>query len=314
MFRTAFPTAPEDVERKEAAWVKANYDTSGTNKSGKARFAGTWVNPDVALEIAREYNLEPVIAPLADASPDPNMVYRKSQKMLQQQPTPVASPVAHAGAAAAPPAKRRREASPAAPSITLVNPPTETGATPARQVPVFLRRQPVSPSSRRSTRQRSPAPATPAAAAKTPKTPKTVKAVHEHLVSIYTNSDETAVEEEDTEVVTVAQPDMEEDVREQKELVERLKAERSAAEASQMLATEGSTQTLAPKREREDEKVEYKLDIKEPETEERAVASNSRARVPRQMPPERKSLAWGALLFAAGLGAVCVFSPHPTVS
>ncbi|EKM58366.1 uncharacterized protein PHACADRAFT_252627 [Phanerochaete carnosa HHB-10118-sp] len=293
MFRTAFPTAPEDVERKEAAWVKATYDTSGANKSGKARFAGTWVNPDVALEIAKDYNLEPVIVPLADASPDPNMVYRKSQKLLQQQPTPVASPVAHTGAAArdaAPPAKRRRDASPTA-SATLVNPSAETGATPAR----------------RSTRQRSPATVTPAA--KTPKTPKTIKAVHEHLVSIHTNSDETAVEEEDMEIVKVAQPNVEEDVREQKELVERLKADRSAAEASQMLAVEGSTQSVAPKREREDEKVEYKLDIKEPETEERAVVSNSRVRV--QMPPERKSLAWGALLFAAGLGAVTFLPSLP---
>lgn len=131
MFRTAFPTAPEDIERKEAAWVKATYDTTGANKSGKARFAGTWVTPEVALEIAKDYNLEPVIAPLALAQPDPNMVYRKSQKTTQQ-PTPAASPVVTqvsvAPRDAAPPAKRRREASPTA------NPPAETGATPARQV------------------------------------------------------------------------------------------------------------------------------------------------------------------------------------
>lgn len=130
MFRTAFPTAPEDIERKEAAWVKATYDTAGANKSGKARFAGTWVTPEVAVEISKEYNLELVIAPLAEAQPDPTLVYRKSQKT--QQPTPVASPTTQTAGVprdAAPPAKRRREASPAL---------AEAGATPARQVRATL--------------------------------------------------------------------------------------------------------------------------------------------------------------------------------
>ena len=124
MFRTAFPTAPEDVERKEAHWVKQNYDTAGANKSGKARFAGTWVTPEVALTISKDYNLELVIAPLAEASPDPNMVYRKSSKGLQQ-PTPTASP-----AGAAPPAKRRRETSPAHP--TTAAPPAEASVSPSK--------------------------------------------------------------------------------------------------------------------------------------------------------------------------------------
>lgn len=315
MFRTAFPTAPEDVERKEAAWVKSTFDTAGANKSGKARFAGTWVTPDVALAIAKDYGLELVIAPLTEASPDPNMVYRKSQKTLQQQPTPVASPVAHTTGTprdAVPPAKRRREASPA--STTLVNAPTEAGATPARQVRATQRREVASSSSRRSTRVKSPVATTPAMTAKSPKTPKTVKAVHEHLVSNTTNPDETVVEEEDSEVIKVAQPNIEEDIREQRELLERLKAQRSAAEAALLLVDEASTVSLTQKREREEENPEYKLNIKEPENEERAVASNGRIRVLAQMPPERKSLAWGTLLFAVGMGAVYVSPPSSALA
>ena len=55
------------------------------------------------------------------------------------------------------------------------------------------------------------------------------------------------------------------------------------------------------------EPTEYRFNFKEPgqeEVGERAVATNSRLRRIAQMPPERKSLAWGALAFAAGLGAV----------
>lgn len=126
-------------------------------------------------------------------------------------------------------------------------------------------------------------------------------------MNVTIGSDETVVEEEDTEVIHVARPNVEEDLREQRELVERLKSERSAAEAAQILAADPST--ASTKREREDEPAEYKLDIKEPENEERALVSNSRVRLLRQMPPERKQLAWGALLFAAGLGAVYAALP-----
>ena len=55
------------------------------------------------------------------------------------------------------------------------------------------------------------------------------------------------------------------------------------------------------KRGREEGNV-YTLDIKEPETEERAIATNRREEVRAQ----RKSLAWGAVLFAVGVGAAYV--------
>jgi hypothetical protein len=319
MFRTAFPTASEDVERKEANWVKTVYDTKGANMTGKARFAGTWVSPEVALELAKEYYLYEIIKPLADAVPDPNIVYRKSQKTVQQ-PTPVASPISQPQPAtstsprdAAPPSKRRREASPVTSPVAAA-PAAALAATPARQAQTPPScKGPISPStSRWSTRLRSPAPApaTPLVPVTSPKTPRTAKAVREHLIAVQTGSDETVVEEEETEIVKVAQPNMEEDLREQKELVERLKAERAAAAtaAQAVLSSEETTlvESTVQKRAREDDVPQYALDIKEPETEERALVSNSRIRTLKEMPPERKSLAWGALLFAAGLGAVYV--------
>ena len=61
MFRAAFPNATDDMERAEANWVKNNFDIAGANKSGKARFAGTWVTPEVALYLADNYSLGAII-------------------------------------------------------------------------------------------------------------------------------------------------------------------------------------------------------------------------------------------------------------
>lgn len=117
-------------------------------------------------------------------------------------------------------------------------------------------------------------------------------------------SDETAVDhdhdDDASEVAKVAEVDMVEDLREQKELIARLKAERdlNGQEEAMVEDSDGAGQ----KRAREEEE-EYTLNIKEPETEERAIATNRRVSY---MTPERKSFAWGAVLFAAGLGAVYV--------
>ncbi len=106
---------------------------------------------------------------------------------------------------------------------------------------------------------------------------------------------------------------MQEDIREQKELINKLKAEQQAKEeAARAVAAEASTADVeqavssdAPtsKREREEEPTEYKLNIKEPEVGERAIATNKRVQ-PGRLGPERKSLAWGALAFAVGAGAM----------
>lgn len=302
MFRTAFPTASEEMERREAAWVKSVYDTTSVHKSGKVRFAGTWVTPDVATIIAKDYGLQAIIQPLTGAVPDPNVVYRKPNRE-GQQPTPNTSPSQQLALSAqstpreAHPTKRRRESSPVASPAPA---PASTAATPARRAKTPQRTVVMSPpDSRRSARLRSPVPPATPTTATSPKTPKTAKAVQDHLESGHAGSDETAVEDEDAEVVKVSRPTMEEDIREQKELIERLKAERDAEFSS----TATLVDTSAPKRAREGSE-ELKFNIKEPESEQRALVSNSRVRDPKQMQPERKSLAWGALAFAIGMGAV----------
>ena len=313
MFRAAFPNASEEAEKGEVNWIKMSFDTSGANKSGKARFAGHWVTPDVALYLAESYHLGFIIPSLASAVPDPNTTFRRSKN---QQPTPTASPAAEPGPA---PAKRRREASPAAPVVAPVAaPPPAHVETPVSPPPS---RKATSPTPRRSARLRSPPaaslPTQPLVApSATPKTPRSRRGAREEIPTP-AGSDETAVDD-DAEAAKVAEPKMHEDVQEQKELIAKLKADRAAAKARQQdVAKSVSIETETTlvdadepsgiKRAREEEKTEYRFNFKEPgeeEVGERAVVTNSRVRLLSQLPPERKSLAWGALAFAAGLGAV----------
>ncbi|KAI8980211.1 hypothetical protein BD414DRAFT_538580 [Trametes punicea] len=320
MFRAAFPTASDDAEKAETNWVKMSFDLSGANKSGKARFAGTWVTPEVALYLAESYELSAIIPALAAAVPDPNTTFRRAKNA--QQPTPTASPAAEPGPA---PAKRRREASPASPKPVVVNTHTapstrETAAAPPSPPPS---RVTTSPAPRRSARLKSPgASAPPAQPLVAPRTPRTRKTAREAMPTP-AGSDETAIDDDAAEAAKVAEPDMQEDIREQKELIAKLKADREAAkakkqqqeeaeaapspsqhEAEQVLTEESS----GSKRPREEEPQELRFNFKEPaqseEVGERAIVTNSRIRSLSQLPPERKSLAWGALAFAAGLGAI----------
>ena len=306
MFRAAFPNANDDAERAEAMWIKAHWDVSGANKQGAARFAGTWVPQNIALELAEDYHLSPLIVPLADASPDPSVVFRKSGRTLQQ-PTPVASPVSTAAHTPETPlVKRRREASPTVTSSRPQPTPRRAG-TPTRTAATVA-------TPRRSTRLQSPAPPTPAAITTT-KVTKIVTAIEEESASH--GSDETAVEEDARDLARVTEQNMAEDIREQKELISKLKAEQQAKEeavaaAARSVAPEASaadveqvvsTEANVTKRTREEEPTEYTLNIKEPEVGERAIATNKRVQAGK-MAPERKSLAWGALAFAVGAGAM----------
>ncbi|KAI0635961.1 hypothetical protein C8Q77DRAFT_1170434 [Trametes polyzona] len=317
MFRAAFPTASDEAEKGETNWVKLSFDTSGANKSGKARFAGTWVTPDVALYLADSYDLGGIIPALAAAVPDPNTTFRRSRNA--QQPTPTASPAAEPGPA---PAKRRREASPASPA------PASAATEPVKQPAVVPPSPPPSrvassPAPRRSARLVASPPAQPVQVA--PKTPRTRKAARE-AIPTPAGSDETAVDE-DVEAAKVAEPNMQEDIREQQELIAKLKADREAAKAQQQQQQQDQEEAEAAptpsqyeaekaltedepagtKRPREEEPNELRFNFKEPaepDVGERAIATNSRVRLLSQLPPERKSLAWGALAFAAGLGAI----------
>lgn len=335
MFRAAFPTATDEAERAETAWVKTSYDTSGANKSGKARFAGTWVNCDVALSLAEGYSLGPIVTSLVASAPDPNYVYRRSTRGQQTIPSDpnLSSSITSSPKELGPnPSKRRREASPPSASLqplaqhdflqpvaaqfpstpanklgTTTTPRSSakrsTTPTTSPQAPA----PPGSPGPRRSTRLKSPArsPANVSPATSPKKTPKVLRAIREEMIT--PGSDETAVDEDATEATKLTEINIAEDLREQQELIQRLKAERALYERApeggedHPMGAEETEAVSANKRTRE-EGPEYSLNIREPETEGRQIVSNSRVRG--RMGPQRKSLAWGAFLFAAGLSAV----------
>lgn len=307
MFRAAFPTASDESERMESNWVKANYDNTGGNRTGKARFAGTWVTTDVAINIADEYSLGKIISPLTDAKPDPNTEYRKSSRAQQQQqqtpdkvsPAPKQLPTPSPSMPAPNPPKRRREASPA-PTKT----PSIASSSPAKS--------PLSPIlTRRSQRTTSPAPPpTPKPASqKAANTPKSLKVsrspVKTRRLEAVTpaGSDETAVDDEAPDVPV---PDINEDIREQKEMIEAFKAQREANLRAQSAGDEDTAMVEGQekKRDREDENAALEFNFKEPEAQERKIATNRRiARLP-EMTPERRSFAWGIAAFAAAVSAV----------
>jgi hypothetical protein len=305
MFRAAFPTATDESERMEANWVKANFDNSGGNRPGKARFAGTWVSTEVAINIASDYSLGDIISPLTDAKPDPNTEYRKSSRALQQQQTPDKDlsapkqlPTPSPSMSTPNPPKRRREASPAStksPSVAASS-PTKSPLAPA--------------STRRSQRTTSPAPPSNPKLS-SPKVPSPVKApkvirspVRTRRMEVVTpaGSDETAVEDD---VPEVPGPDVNEDIREQKEMIESFKSQREAKSPERAVEDqdEGMDGGSEKKREREEENPSLQFNFKEPETQERKIATNRRIRLP-EMTPERRSFAWGVAAFAAAVGAM----------
>lgn len=101
--------------------------------------------------------------------------------------------------------------------------------------------------------------------------------------------------EEEAETIEIAHPNMSQDIAEQKELIERLKAERDAPSME--------TDSLKRAREDEDESTELRFQFKEPEVQERQIATNKR--VGRfHLEPRQKSFAWGVAAFAIGMSAV----------
>ena len=189
MFKAAFPTAPEEHEKAEAAWVRANFDVSGANGSAgadgipKLRLNGTWVGATIAQYIAPAYGLGHILTSLIDARPDPNQEYRKSTK-ASPSVTTQSAPISDAITPSAP--KRRRGS------------PMSSAALPVRSSP---RKAGRSPAPRSTTVQDAHTPG---------------------------GSDETAVEEGDDEPDALV-PDMAQDIQEQKTLIADLKAKRDAA-------------------------------------------------------------------------------------
>lgn len=305
MFRAAFPSATDDHEKAESNWVRATYDLTGTNKGGRSRFAGTWVSPEVAIQLADSYHLGSVLSVLAKAEPEPGVVYRRSTRA--QQPTPEQSPAAGKEPGPAP-AKKRREASPATPKVAPA--PLAAAVPVVPTPPPSAIRQTATPPPRRSTRHKSPA--APSAAPLPARTPRSTRS---RKVATPEPEPEPVHEEAEAEPLaqTIARDIMDEDVREQKALIARLKEERAQRAAQdeeegdesreeEEEASEVSPAKPASKRPREDEVL--KFEFKEPSQEvgERAIATNRRVAL--RMTPQRKSAAWGALAFAVALGAV----------
>lgn len=287
-----------------------NFDLTGANggtDEDRVRFSGRWANPTIAQKLAEEYGIGHLLPTLIEAKPDPTGAYRGGPRASTAQDAPaspsppnkqLATPSPTAGP---PPAKRRKEASPVRAPVA---------PTPARAAAASPAAKPRSPSPvRRSTRQRatqSPAPPPLTGRGTSPRKPLS-RGMPQNLTVL---SDETAVgddsEHEDDTVAKLAHPDMNEDIAEQRALIDRLKAQRDAellekgdADVPTNLAT---GVTAAGKRERAEDKEVLLFEFKEPETEERALVTNSRLRGMHSLPPERKSVAWGALAFAAGLG------------
>lgn len=302
MFRASFPTSSEEIEKGESSWVKSTFDCSAVNgNSGKnLRLAGTWVHPETASKLAPEYYLENVIQTLMTANPDPKQEYRRSTKPNQandtnsspaKAPRPVSSNMnAPPSPGASPKPKRRKEekeATPEAPS-SGINVPT----------------------SRRVARGSSPAPIT---------TPRSVrKLAKPRGISVKLESPKKAVvslptpiekvQEEDEDAAEIPGPDMQQDIAEQKALIERLKAEKAEREAAKKEKEEEVSETSElqiTKRAREEEDSTLQFKFREPEEEEaianREIKSNRRLSL--DLEPQQKSAAWGALWFISGLAA-----------
>ncbi|KAJ3887736.1 hypothetical protein GG344DRAFT_90345 [Lentinula edodes] len=300
MFRAAFPKADEQSEKDEVQWVKDSYDLSGNNGSSKdtsiTRLAGTWVGPELARELGKSYLLGDLISLVVDARPDPNGNYRRSGKGAAGTPRPPSSTdsAVHnqptSPSIAPNPSKRRKESSPV--PAPPPSPPPE-------------RRNPP----RRSNRTKSPAPKVSVLPlVKTPSRKAVRREVKEEEVVTPGGSDETAVDEDAEAVEDVAGEQLrQQDIEEQKVLIEGLKAKRNAAMKASDGDIDGSEKSIV-KRVREEEEEALRFNFKEPEVGERAISTNRRVDGYFEE-PRHKSLAWGVVAFAFGMGAV-TFLPN----
>lgn len=259
MFRAAFPTASEEDEKRETAWIKENYDLSGNNGTQKdptiSRLAGTWVDPELAKEIARDYRISDMIANVIEAKPDPNGNYRRSgggggnkgpiTVNLAKQPVsvlrrthptilvPVSFPqtisIKPSSTSSIKPPSRAAFPSPSKATLPAAKRRKESSPVPVSSPPPETPRQ-----VRRSGRTRSPAPKpssipVPLTSIKTPK-----KVTRVEPVVTPGGSDETAVDEDgDGATTAIAMTELhDEDIASQKQMIADMKAQRDAAHAS----------------------------------------------------------------------------------
>ncbi|KAJ7773225.1 hypothetical protein B0H16DRAFT_1511566 [Mycena metata] len=296
LFRAAFPTAPEDAEKREVQWVKDSYDLSGNNGSSKdtniTRLAGTWVSPTVAVELGSAYLLGDLIHSIVNAKPDPAANYRRSGNKAKDSVS--AAPASSASAAPSSVSRALPTSSPARASPNPAKRRKESSPAPA---PAPAPVTPLAP--RRSTRTKSPNPKSAPMPLLTSVTKSaTKKATRREEVVTPAGSDETAVDEEgDVIEESVGTELREQDLAEQRDMIESLKAQRDKA----LAVKHGGNVDDAPvklKRTREDESKKLEFEFKEPEIGDRVIATN------RRITPSQKSAVWGVVAFAFAMGAV----------
>ncbi len=299
MFRAAFPLASDQEEKVELQWIKDTYDLTGNNGSsrdtGITRLAGVWVDTKLALELARHYSLGCLIDGVVDAIPNPNGNYRRSGKSGGATATPKAAEAPLAATTpfkpvstnksrispVEPPAKRRK---------AVASPVARSPSPPYRSSP---------PAPRRSTRTKSPS----LRASELPKASRTPRKStrRDFVIDTPGGSEQTVVDDDGYGLEKVIHSELHsQDIAEQKDLINGLKAQREEA-----LAEEDDIDMEYPsmsKRSREDEKP-LKFEPKRQEVESRAIATNRR--VSRfHLEPKTKSVAWGVAAFVFGAGAV----------
>lgn len=283
MVRAAFPADVDEMEKRETTWVRTAFDCAGANGQGARRLAGVWAPLQVALYLAKEYELADIIVPLATASPDPKNVPRRSTRSSAAAES--GSLASSPNRAKTPPAKRRRAESPKSPSVANASLPalSATGL-------------PAPPSTRRSARVS----ASPGRQTRSSVSPARAQPVRRSLRSPKPNTP-TVPEVEDDELVPVIEgPDPAEDIEESKAIVAAVK------KAAEETGTSGVITSVAVKR-THDEDTQLTLNIHHPTAGEgmelavaRPISSNRRI----AMTPTRKAAAWGVFAFSIGLSAV----------
>ncbi|KAF9048726.1 hypothetical protein BJ165DRAFT_1462165 [Panaeolus papilionaceus] len=336
MYRAAFPLASDTEEKAEIQWVKETFELAGNNGSSKephiTRLAGTWVSPATALQLGKEYALGELINVVVEAQPDPTGSYRRSGKSANSTTTytgPIATPyIVPKAEEVAPPvntvvSKPPSRTSPVKPPSSAAKTlPTPSPTSPSKP-PVSKRRRESSPAPtsesskppsraspapvRRSARTKSPAPPKSVAPLSSlTKTPRTTRSSKKEVITATPGGSELTIVEEEHQIIEEGMMGTlrDEDIKEQQTLIQHLKAKRESAkqELVKEMEVEESSNSQK-KRDREEEEAPLQFQFKEPEVEERAIATNRR--VGRfHMEPRTKSFAWGVAAFAIGMGAV----------
>lgn len=116
-------------------------------------------------------------------------------------------------------------------------------------------------------------------------------------------SDQTLVDEDpdvDADVPDIPGPDIDADIQEQRDMIEKLKMQRQVAAIVPVSSVAPSLSKPVSKRSLEETEKPLQFDFKQPEVGERRIKSNRRV----HLQPEQKSAAWGVALFAAGFAAM----------